>query len=192
MARWLEDRGVPGEDVFLDHAGFRTLDTMQRAARVFGVRSAVICTQAFHLPRAVWLARKAGIDAVGLEAACAGSGALLSHGREVLAIAAAVFDTATGRGPRYLGPAIAIDGDDQPVALGAVAGTRTGFDGSAALPVGIACVDFRDYFDPVLGLNMLNAQEGDAQIKETVAVATGQTAHYWDIVYPMDPMWVGK
>jgi hypothetical protein len=86
----------------------------------------------------------------------------------------------------------AIDGDDQPVALGAVASTRTGFDGSAALPVGFACVDFRDYFDPVLGLNMVNASEGDAQVKETIAVATGQTAHYWDIVYPMDPMWVGK
>jgi hypothetical protein len=39
---------------------------------------------------------------------------------------------------------------------------------------------------------MINAQEGDAKVNMTIAVATGQTALYWDIVYPMDPMWVGK
>lgn len=83
-------------------------------------------------------------------------------------------------------------GDEQPVALGAVAGTRTGYDGSTALPVGVAIIDFRDYFDPVLGLNMVNAQEGDARLGFTIAVAAGQTALWWDIVYPMDPIWVGK
>ena len=83
-------------------------------------------------------------------------------------------------------------GDDQPAILGAIATTRPGFNGTAAMPLGFACVDFRDYFDPVLGLNMINAQEGDAKVNMTIAVATGQTALYWDIVYPMDPMWVGK
>lgn len=68
MWRWLTERDVPSSDVYLDHAGLRTLDTMQRAARVFGVTGAVVCTQEFHLPRAVFLARRAGIDAVGLRA----------------------------------------------------------------------------------------------------------------------------
>jgi SanA protein len=68
MWRWLTERGVPSTDVYLDHAGLRTLDTMQRAAEVFGVTGAVVCTQEFHLPRAVFLARRAGIDAVGLRA----------------------------------------------------------------------------------------------------------------------------
>lgn len=68
MLRWLTQRGVPAPAVVDDHAGFRTLDTMERAARVFGVRQAVVCTQSFHLPRAVFLARRAGIDAVGLAA----------------------------------------------------------------------------------------------------------------------------
>jgi SanA protein len=41
---------------------------MARAAEIYRVRSAIVCTQAYHLPRAVFLARRAGIDAVGLEA----------------------------------------------------------------------------------------------------------------------------
>jgi SanA protein len=68
MRTWLVERGVPSDEIYLDHAGLRTLDTMQRAARVFGVESAVVCTQRFHLPRAVFLARRSGIDAVGVVA----------------------------------------------------------------------------------------------------------------------------
>jgi len=68
MGAWLRARKVPAADVFLDHAGLRTLDTMTRARQVFAVESAVICTQRFHLPRSVFLARQAGIDAVGLVA----------------------------------------------------------------------------------------------------------------------------
>lgn len=68
MQTWLVERGVPVEDVYLDHAGFRTFDSMVRAKEVFGVRSAIISTQGFHLPRAVFLARQVGIDAVGVSA----------------------------------------------------------------------------------------------------------------------------
>jgi SanA protein len=66
MRRWLLDRGVSAERIRADPAGYRTLHTMQRAAKVFGIDGAVICTQAFHLARALFLARRAGIDAVGL------------------------------------------------------------------------------------------------------------------------------
>ena len=68
MRRWLLRRDVPPADLLVDRAGFRTLDTMQRARRVFDVEEATICTQAFHLARAVLLARAAGIDALGLVA----------------------------------------------------------------------------------------------------------------------------
>jgi SanA protein len=68
MHAWLVARGVPDDRIFLDHAGLRTFDTMQRAARVFEVESAIVCTQRFHLPRALFLARRAGIDAVGIVA----------------------------------------------------------------------------------------------------------------------------
>lgn len=66
MARWLLGKGIPASVVTQDRLGKRTRATMERAAHVFGVRAAVVCTQAYHLPRALILARKAGIDAVGL------------------------------------------------------------------------------------------------------------------------------
>jgi SanA protein len=112
MGGWLMAAGVPQEDVFLDHAGFNTYDTMTRAARVFGVRRAVVVTQRFHLPRAVWLARQAGIDAVGVEA---DRRRYRSHywneGRESLARVKCVWEALLGRDPKYLGPMLPIEGD---------------------------------------------------------------------------------
>jgi SanA protein len=98
--------GVPAGDVVRDYAGFRTYDTCYRARDVFGVEGAVLVTQAFHLPRALYLARQLGIDAVGL---AADPGA--PHGafetfqlREVGARTAAVGDCLVRRRPRLLGP----------------------------------------------------------------------------------------
>lgn len=112
MQRWLADRGVPTDAIFLDHAGLRTLDTMVRAAQVFQVRDAVICTQRFHLPRSLYLARHAGIDAVGLVAdRRAYTDARQDALREVVARTKAVLDVAVlGTGPRHLGEPIPIDG----------------------------------------------------------------------------------
>lgn len=68
MSAWLKARGVPEEHIVVDHAGFRTWDTMLRARHVFGVKSASICTQDFHLARSLFLAKQAGIDAIGVTA----------------------------------------------------------------------------------------------------------------------------
>jgi vancomycin permeability regulator SanA len=57
---------VPRSKIVLDYAGFTTQDSCYRAPRVFGVHSAVLVTQAFHLPRALYLCRREGMDAVGL------------------------------------------------------------------------------------------------------------------------------
>lgn len=57
--------GVKGEDIFLDHAGVRTFDTMARAKASFNVRTAVIVSQEIYLPRALFLARMHGIKAEG-------------------------------------------------------------------------------------------------------------------------------
>ena len=60
--------GIPARDLFTDHAGFDTWDSAQRAQRVFGVDSAIVVTQRFHLPRALFAARRAGLDATGFAA----------------------------------------------------------------------------------------------------------------------------
>lgn len=69
MRRWLEERGVPPDDIFADHAGLRTLDTMVRAQEVFGIDSALVVTNEFHLPRAVYIGRTIGMDVEGVIAA---------------------------------------------------------------------------------------------------------------------------
>ena len=60
--------GVPDADIVLDYAGRRTYDTCYRAREIFGVNSAVLVTQRFHLPRALFLCNAFGIDVTGVEA----------------------------------------------------------------------------------------------------------------------------
>jgi SanA protein len=68
MARWLEARGVPRSAMILDRLGHRTAATMANAASQ-GIRDALVCTQAYHLPRALYFARHAGISATGVTSA---------------------------------------------------------------------------------------------------------------------------
>jgi vancomycin permeability regulator SanA len=67
MANWLLERGVPAGDIVLDGGGHRTAATMANAAAL-GIRSSLIATQSYHLPRALYLADHAGIDAMGVPA----------------------------------------------------------------------------------------------------------------------------
>ena len=61
-------RGVPKDKIYLDFAGFRTLDSVMRAKEIFDVKKVTIITQKFHLERAIFLANANGIDAIGYEA----------------------------------------------------------------------------------------------------------------------------
>jgi SanA protein len=63
-----EKMGVPIRDIFMDHAGFNTYESMYRARDVFRVKSAIIVTQDFHLNRAVYLSKKMGIETYGVKA----------------------------------------------------------------------------------------------------------------------------
>ena len=104
-------RGVPSEDVFMDHAGFSTYDSFYRARDIFGVKKAVIVTQAYHLPRALWIARRMGLEAVGV--ACDTQrypGQLYRDIREILARDKDFFKCIFRPLPRYLGEAIPISG----------------------------------------------------------------------------------
>jgi SanA protein len=68
MRKVLVKHGVPPRDVFEDHAGFDTWATMVRARSIFNVEDAVVVTNGFHMPRALFLAEEAGIEATGLDA----------------------------------------------------------------------------------------------------------------------------
>ncbi|MBN2719419.1 MAG: YdcF family protein [Deltaproteobacteria bacterium] len=115
MFQFLIERGVPAKDVFMDHAGFRTFDTMARAKAVFGVKSAVICTQRFHLARSVYLATINGLDAVGLEADLRRyRHHYINHGREFVARSFALLDVHLFHTqPRYLGETVDLNSDAQ-------------------------------------------------------------------------------
>ena len=68
MKNFAIEKGAVAEEVFMDHAGFSTYESMYRAKEVFQVKKVVIVTQKYHLYRAVYNARKLGLDAYGVAA----------------------------------------------------------------------------------------------------------------------------
>jgi SanA protein len=66
MSAWLRDRGVDPADILVDAGGSRTRETMNRAADIYDIRDAVICTQDVNASRSLYLAKAAGIDAVAV------------------------------------------------------------------------------------------------------------------------------
>ncbi len=65
MRQYALDSGVPSEDIFMDHAGFSTYETMYRAKDIFGITKAVVVTQEYHLYRALYDASAFDIETVG-------------------------------------------------------------------------------------------------------------------------------
>ena len=68
MKEYALSLGVPEEAIVMDYAGRRTYDTCYRARAIFGVEEALLVTQRFHLPRALFLCHALGIDSNGIEA----------------------------------------------------------------------------------------------------------------------------
>ena len=62
------EMGVPSEDVFLDHKGYSTYESLYRAKAVFGAKKIIIITQEYHLHRALYIARELGMEAMGVSA----------------------------------------------------------------------------------------------------------------------------
>lgn len=107
---YLMSKGIPDKDIFLDHAGFDTYSSMYRARNIFGVSSILISTQSFHMPRAVFIARRLGIKAYGVNADV-GHILFRNYVREVFADEKAMLDLVFHRKPKYLGEKIPITGD---------------------------------------------------------------------------------
>lgn len=110
MRRALMKAGVDSTRIVLDHAGFRTLDSVVRAKEVFGQQRFTVISQRFHNERAVYLARRLGIEAVGYNApdppGWLGPRVWL---RERLARVKVFLDLALGTPPRFLGEPIPLE-----------------------------------------------------------------------------------
>lgn len=66
MKKYAIDQGVPSEDIFMDHAGFSTYESMYRAKEVFKVNTVIVVTQKYHQYRAIYIAKELGLDAYGV------------------------------------------------------------------------------------------------------------------------------
>ena len=101
--------GIPEDNIFLDYAGFRTLDSMVRAKAIFNLTECTIISQKFHNERAIYLARKNGIDAIAFNAKnITGRYGLKTNLREHLAKTKAVLDIVFNVKAKFLGEKIDI------------------------------------------------------------------------------------
>lgn len=104
-------QGVPSEDIFMDHAGFSTYESMYRAKEIFGIRNMLVVTQRYHMYRALYLAEKMGIETYGIAAEQKlYGGQTMRDIRELLAQCKDFFKAIFMPEPTYLGEAIPISG----------------------------------------------------------------------------------
>ena len=68
MKKYAIEKGVPSKDIFMDHAGFSSYDSIYRAKAIFGAKKIVVVTQEYHLYRALYIANSLGIDTYGVGA----------------------------------------------------------------------------------------------------------------------------
>jgi SanA protein len=114
MKKYLLRNAIPEQDIFLDHAGFDTYSSMYRARDVIQVKSMIVVSQAFHLPRAVYIARSLGVSAYGMSAD-RGRYLFYNYVREMFGDVKAMSNLIFGRQPKYLGTQIPITGDGRNV-----------------------------------------------------------------------------
>jgi SanA protein len=108
---YLLENNVKPEDIFLDHAGFDTYDSLYRARDIFQAESLVIVTQNFHLPRALYMSDKLGLNSCGVSADLhkyLGEGT--RDRREILAKVKAWLNITFNSKPKYLGDKIPLSG----------------------------------------------------------------------------------
>ena len=112
MKNYALSNGIPSEDVFMDHAGFSTYDSIYRAKYIFQEKKVIIVTQEYHLQRALYLAHKLGLEAYGVPADLREYSGQFK--RDIREIAARCKDFALGAfkpKSKYLGEIIPISGD---------------------------------------------------------------------------------
>ena len=106
------EKGVPSENVFMDHAGFSSYESIYRAKEIFGAKKIVIVTQKYHLYRALYIANKLGIEAYGVGADPRQYvGATYRELREILARNKDFIKCIFKPKPTYLGDTIPVSGN---------------------------------------------------------------------------------
>ena len=112
MKHFAVDAGIDSEDVFMDHAGFSTYESMYRAIEIFQAKKIIIVTQEYHLYRAIYIAEQLGLEAYGVSADYRNyAGQTMRDFREVLARGKDFGTSIFKPKPTYLGEAIPISGD---------------------------------------------------------------------------------
>lgn len=112
MKAYAVDAGVPSQDVFMDHAGFSTYESVYRAKDIFQAKKVIIVTQQYHLYRAIYIAQALGLEAYGVSSDYRGyTGQSARELREVLARIKDVAMTVLKPDPTYRGEAIPIFGN---------------------------------------------------------------------------------
>lgn len=112
MKEYAKKSGVPSENIFMDHAGFSTYESIYRLKEIFGVENAIIVTQSFHLPRALYIAGSFDISASGVSADLRNyRGIKYVELREMLARNKDFISCLIKPKPTFLGDAIPISGN---------------------------------------------------------------------------------
>ena len=112
MKEYAIEQGVPSEDIFMDHAGFSTYESIYRAKEIFDANNIVIVTQEYHLYRALYIADKLNINAYGVNSDPRKySGQTFRELREILARNKDFINCIIKPEPTYLGESIPVSGD---------------------------------------------------------------------------------
>lgn len=111
MKQYAIGKGIESEEIFMDHAGFSTYESIYRAKEIFGAERVVIITQEYHLYRALYIADALGLEAYGVASdQRTYSGQTMRDVREILARNKDFLTSLFKPKPTYLGETISLDG----------------------------------------------------------------------------------
>ena len=112
MKNYAIEKGVPSEDIFMDHAGFSSYESIYRAKEIFQAKKIIVVTQKYHLYRSLYIAKSLGIEAYGVPSNPRKyAGQLLREAREILARDKDFIKCIYKPLPTYLGETIPVSGD---------------------------------------------------------------------------------
>jgi len=112
MKKYAIEKGIPSENIFMDHAGFSTYESIYRVKNIFEAKKVVIVTQKYHLYRALYIANQLGLEAYGVGADPRRYvGTTYREIREILARDKDFFKCIFKPEPTYLGDTIPVNGN---------------------------------------------------------------------------------